>query len=410
MKVFVRQSRFVAITPLTALLLACGGGGGSTTSSTPPPPSGGAEACTANSYLLLKTTQPLRARSGSVFSTTLYDPSLSSGNGTHKPQLIEVQAETRRGIAARDCRIQWQTGRSSDNGWAFPVDEKTDAQGIARVWWLAGNAPAQTLQAGLLFDGKEVSRLAINGSTEHHATRANSIHITWQADNWTDFSAEVTPLTFPPTTYYEVVGFPGGYTGIQSHQLLFSVWDVGGKDAKVIRSSAGVICSDFGGEGTGRKCEKPFTPKVGNRYRFRVQLTRPDNDNTDYTMYFTDMNGDGIEREYATLRYASPVSTRDAYGFIEDWAGMANGCLNTPARSARYGNVRYRTAASDTWLPLTRAQASAVYTPNHNEICGNYYFGVENGEFKWSTGGNELISAPLNLTPAVNNASVVLTQ
>lgn len=84
--------------------------------------------------------------------------------------------------------------------------------------------------------------------------------------------------------------------------------------------------------------------------------------------------------------------------------------FRTPARSARYGNVRYRTAASDTWIPLTRAQASAVYTPNHNEICGNYYFGVENGEFKWSTGGNELISAPLNLTPAVNNASVVLTQ
>ena len=61
----------------------------------------------------------------------------------------------------------------------------------------------------------------------------------------------------------------GGYAGLQragsryDRQLQFSIWDTDGHDAQVIEHARDVVCSPFGGEGTGQKCELHYPWRVG---------------------------------------------------------------------------------------------------------------------------------------------------
>lgn len=389
-----------ALTLSSAALLigACGGGGGSVDPVAPvnlaakrPGTGGPAKGCDAATLARTDPAQPLFARLGTVFSTTMYDPIITSGNATHNPALIEVQATTN-GVPAAGCPISWQADVATGSGWVFPIETVTDSAGKARAYWTAGGGASQMLTASI----RSGASTTITGNALAHPTRSDSIWLGWDTPAaWQSFNVDVTPVTFPATTYYSAINFPGGYTGIQSSQLLFSVWDVNGIGAQLIRSSAAASCTSFGGEGTGIKCEQPFTPQVGHTYRFRVSVSYPDAQHTDYTMSFTDVDGDGTEREYATLRYGANVPSLGASAFVEDFGGGAESCLATAARTVLFGNVRYRTGATAKWIPVVTGRPTANHVPDNDEICANYYYGVQKGRFELSTGGSELVGPPM---------------
>jgi hypothetical protein len=73
----------------------------------------------------------------------------------------------------------------------FPDAWKTDATGVVKAWWLAGAAATQTVQARIALAGGGVQSVSVIGTSQPHATRANSIHINWSSPRWDAFRAEV---------------------------------------------------------------------------------------------------------------------------------------------------------------------------------------------------------------------------
>jgi len=349
--------------------------------------------CPAGAVLTAVTPDAGQARKGSVFSTTLYDPGIDSGNTTHKPLKLQVKVTTASGDPVKGCNVAWKADGTA-NGWVFPDAPSTDPNGLSSAWWTAGSGASQSLAVSLARADGTTASAAITGSAQGHSTRANSIHINWDTPAWQGFSAEVTPHSFPPTTYYEVIGFNGGYGGVQSHQLLFSLWDVDGVSPEVIDSGM-AICSSFGGEGTGIKCEAAYLPEVDKTYRFELEVVAAAGGKQDYTMWVTDPR-DGQRKKIATMRLPKAVAQASGYGFVEDWGTEAPSCLDNPVRDATFGRVRYQ-GLDGTWVDVTKGKGSAVYTPDHNEVCANYSFKyVDGGSFHISTGGTD-VGKPLNL-------------
>lgn len=354
--------------------------------------------CPAGAVLTALTPDAGQARDGSVFSATLYDPAIESGNTTHQPRKLKVRV-TLGGQPVQGCAVNWLPRESGNadkdgSGWVFPDAPATDFNGIASAWWTAGSANRQTLDVGLRRADGSRTAVEIRGQSRGHETRANSIHVSWKTPAWQKFSAEVTPHSWPATTYYEVIGFNGGYGGIQSQQLLFSLWDVNGVSPVVV--DPGISnCTNFGGEGTGIKCEAAYKPQVGATYRFELEVAATADGRQDYSMFFTDPR-DGRRKKLGTLRLPAVLAQSGAYGFVEDWSATAKSCLGNPVRSATYGRVRYQ-GADGAWVDVKKALGDAVYTPDHNEVCANYRFDdAGDGRFRLSTGGHA-VGQPLNL-------------
>jgi hypothetical protein len=349
------------------------------------------------------------ARMGSVYSKTLYDPSKETDNTTHHPNKIQVRV-TKNGAAKASCSVVWRPTSGTASGWVFPDSTVTDANGYVSAWWVAGTSQNQSVNVSIQQTDGVIKSATITGTAYGHTTRANSIHVSWRTPAWDKFKADVTPQTWAPTTFYEVIGFNGGYGGIQSTQTLFSIWDVGGVSPVVIDPGISK-CSNFGGEGTGIKCEAPITPKVNVTYRFELETASAEGGKQDYTMYFTDMSNN-IRKKLATLRVPSVLAQSGGDGFVEDWYTVATSCLNNAVRAAKYSNVWYSDKTTHAWVNITSAEGAAVYTPNHNEICVNYNFDFGNGIFNLSTGGMN-IGYPLNMPgstkqyPAAPGSSVV---
>lgn len=365
--------------------------------------------CPANSVISVVSGNNLLARKGSIFSSSLYqyNPRYEDkNNNTHNPEPVVVRV-TANGQAVSGCRVHWNTASAGDksNGWVFPNTTKTNAQGEVSAWWMAGTANRQTLQAEITRANASTVSTQAQGRAEDLATRSNSIHINWSSSTWDTFSVDVRPLTLPATTYYSAINFPGGYTGLQTNKVLFSVWDVAGIDAQIIDPGVST-CSGFGGEGTGAKCYIDYQPQVGTDYRFEVEVSYPVYGRTDYTGYFTDMST-GQRLKLATLRYGQRQEPRGAAGFVEDWWEQGNNCLTTNERTAYFHNVRHRLGQS-LWQDINTATGTGVYVKWHNEICSNYQFSAEDGKFKWSSGGSERIGQPLNLPGGAKSIEVRL--
>lgn len=351
-------------------------------------------------------TKPLVGRAGSVMSDRWYNPALESGNTSHNPQKLQVRASWPDGSAAAGCQLNWQT-QAPANGWAHPLAAVTDSRGDAFAYWVAGQNQQQQLVVSVA--ANPARQVSFAAAVRGHSTRANSVHLAYWSEQWQSFSVTLQPQSWPATTYYSAINFPGGYTGIQNHQLLFSVWDSDDAvPARVIKAAAGVSCSEFGGEGTGAKCEMPFAPKTNGRYQFTVSLSYPDASHTDYQLHVTDLDAGTAPLYFATLRYGKKTAPTGAYSFVEDWADEQSSCLAHQARAVLISQVRYKTAANSAWQALNTAFPTAVYTPDHNEICASYAFGQQDGQFRLSTGGSGPFSAPLHLPEQLGPVQIEL--
>ena len=392
----------LVVSALTASVSSCGGGSSTTSANSSAVSITTPEVainrpvtkdCENGAVITALTPNAGVARVGSVYSKSLYVPSDTSPNDTHQPQKISVQVSLNgKGLAG--CNVAWIPKQGQAGGWVFPDALVTDASGVVNAWWTAGSAAVQSVDVSIQQKDGTVKSTVITGAATPHTTRANSIHLSWSTLAWDQFSAEVTPITWEPTTYYEVIGINGGYTGIQSHQLLFSLWDVNGVSPVVIDKGIS-RCSNFGGEGTGIKCEAAFIPKANVTYRFEMEVAAAASDQQDYTVYFTDTS-DNARKKLATMRLPRPQTNSGAYGFVEDWGTEASSCLENKPRSAYFGNVKYLDHVSGLWVNVTKAKGTAVYTPTHNEVCSNYSHTVEGNRFKLSTGGTN-VGAPLNM-------------
>ncbi|KAJ3076908.1 hypothetical protein HDU98_011004 [Podochytrium sp. JEL0797] len=355
-------------------------------------------ACPLGSTLSALTPDAGQARMGSVFGNVLYDPK-NSVNNSYIPRAIQVKVVSSTGTPVSNCTVTWtpQSGSTKNltNGLAYPTAPATSVAGLASAYWMAGTSANQTLVASISLPDGNSSSVFISGSAVPHSTRSNSIHVNWVTPVWDQFSVSLTPHSWPATTYYEAIGIYNAYCGIQSNLILFSIWAVKGVNPVVLSKHANATCGTFGGEGTGIQCKLPNVPKINATYTFVMGVVPAPGGLQDYTLQVTD-SSTGQTFEIATMRYQTSQNNSGAYGFVEDWAAAGASCFQADQRFVTFSNVTYRANGQWNVADMAKASGTAVFTPNHNEVCVNYAFQFAGGKY-WLSSGGMAVGTPLRL-------------
>ena len=178
-------------------------------------------------------------------------------------------------------------------------------------------------------------------SGEQQAARqARSVHLGYR--EWGKpaeiFYIEATATRFWPGTYMCLLGFDGGYAGVQEHAngnhvAIFSIWEPSNpfdfsahpdavhedKRTKELYHGEGVRIRRFGGEGTGGQSMTDFAWRVGEPVRMAVSCTPDGPFRTAYTCWL--WKGDAWFRmaTFSTLVGGDKATLRGPYSFLEDF-------------------------------------------------------------------------------------------
>lgn len=248
-------------------------------------------------------------------------------------------------------------------------------------------------------------------SGEEEAKRqARSVHLQWKGivKDAVDVKGAVTVTEEQTNSYFMVIGFDGGYMGIQNvgsrHYAIFSIWDPVGHEhdykakaddvaenlrAKVLYSAPGINVSRFGGEGTGAKTMFIHDWKVGKKVSFRVTAA-PDGAQR---VVFTGYIGDGVkEIKIASVsrlsRGKKPV-LRGVYSFVEDF--WRNGHSKTLVRRAEFTDFASRASFEDAYVPVSAAR----FTADGNTLMTIDAGPVKGGGFLQTGGDTKNKTVPL---------------
>jgi hypothetical protein len=316
-------------------------------------------------------------------------PTLSATVGALHAQPLQVRLTAPDGTPVSGATVAWLVGGEGGgapagaNGWVFPGSSVTDASGVAATRWVAGSSAEQVVIA---VSGSDSARIRAQAARTVNA--ANSVHLDYFTPSGARaeaFRIEIEPQTDPFATFYEAIGFDGGYTGLQTSgdlggkQVIFSVWDVNGVGAQLVDAS-GSSCATFGGEGTGIKCRFRYDWVVGRRYRFEVQAA-PGAATTDLTAWFTDVTA-GTRRKVATLRLAKVSAMNHNDLFVEDFGALAQSCLQTSFRAVKIREPEY--SVGGVWQKFA---AAAFNTYHPRTVCANVSASANTGETLLTTGG-----------------------
>ena len=155
--------------------------------------------------------------------------------------------------------------------------------------------------------------------------------------------------------YFMYNGFAYGYGGVQQvskspfvGRVIFSLWDQGECDRDVRSCAADLVartvacgsratCTDFGGEGTGRKSyfDSSLLPVVGEPYYFVTHAEPVGADRARYAGYFyaSALGGWRLLSQIEVSLAGKPWHLWSLYSFVEQWTGQDA----LDARSATYG-------------------------------------------------------------------------
>ena len=185
--------------------------------------------------------------------------------------------------------------------------------------------------------------VAFGQSGEEQARRqARSVHLQYQgfAEPAQVFYVEATADRFWPGSYLCMLGFDGGYAGVQElvdgrRVAIFSVWEPSDpfdfkahpdavheeRRTKVLYGGQGVEVGRFGGEGTGGKSMTLWPWELGKPVRIAVSCAPDGPYRTAYTCWLWDDAKDDWFRmaTFSTLVGGSQATLREPYSFLEDF-------------------------------------------------------------------------------------------
>lgn len=233
-----------------------------------------------------------------------------------------------------------------------------------------------------------LSLLAVVAVTSAHAQwpsgeveaqrQARSVHLHWGGilEGATDVVGYVNVTESQTNSYYMVIGFDGGYMGIQNvngtHVGIFSIWDpvghafdfkarpddvVEGLRAKVLYSDARVNVSRFGGEGTGAKTMFRYDWKTGSKVRFRITAEPDGNDRIKFTGYIGEGKDEMKIATISRLSHGKKPVVKGVYSFVEDF--WRNGYSKTLVRRAEFTGFASRVSEKDGYTPANAARFTA---------------------------------------------------
>ena len=233
-----------------------------------------------------------------------------------------------------------------------------------------------------------LSLLAVVAVTSAHAQwpsgeveaqrQARSVHLHWGGilEGATDVVGYVNVTESQTNSYYMVIGFDGGYMGIQNvngiHVGIFSIWDpvghafdfkarpddvVEGLRAKVLYSDPRVNVSRFGGEGTGAKTMFRYDWKTGSKVRFRITAEPDGNDRIKFTGYIGEGKDEMKIATISRLSHGKKPVVKGVYSFVEDF--WRNGHSKTLVRRAEFTGFASRVSEKDGYTPANAARFTA---------------------------------------------------
>ncbi len=209
---------------------------------------------------------------------------------------------------------------------------------------------------------------------EQAARQARSVHLGYK--DWKGpaqvFYMEATIEQFAAGSYACLLGFDGGYIGVQEltggeHIAIFSIWEPGGIDFKVkewhvdpsIRTQClyqgeHVAISRFGGEGTGGKSMVGYAWELGKPIRMAVSVKPAGEHRTAYTGWIWDEEGQGWFRmaTFSSLVGDNAKGLTGPYSFLEDF--RRNIVSREKVRVAQFGRLWAWNGAE--WSVSDRAQ------------------------------------------------------
>lgn len=211
------------------------------------------------------------------------------------------------------------------------------------------------------------------------ARQARSVHL--QHQGWGKdakiFYIEATADRFCPGSYMCLLGFEGGYAGVQErpngkHLAIFSVWEVPDdhdytaraedvaeeKRTQLLYRGEGVTIARFGGEGTGGQSRIDGYPwEVGKPVRMAVSCAKEGETRTAYTCWIWDeAKGEWFRMAtFSTPLGGGKAALNGPYSFLEDF--RRNVESKKHVRSARF--TRLWAYVGEAWVPADRCQFSA---------------------------------------------------
>ncbi|GMH75380.1 hypothetical protein TL16_g06745 [Triparma laevis f. inornata] len=240
--------------------------------------------------------------------------------------------------------------------------------------------------------------------------RTASVHLTYTVPSDVTEPAwwfqRIQPVSTSSATYFCGVGNSYGYGGIQqvdgdsrssppNGKVIFSIWD-GGCDqdvdpdcdpntlAATLICGTGVTCTDFGGEGTGRKSyfSTDQVPVVGQEYFMAVHAEPASNDRVKMTGYFYSQGTSWkLLSKIDTNRSGKDWYLSGLYSFVEQWT---EGNTLEP-RDSTYG-PSWISGEGGEWKQVIKAQYDYGTPENHEHVNG--YYNVEGNNVGIATGGD----------------------
>lgn len=242
------------------------------------------------------------------------------------------------------------------------------------------------------------------------ARQARSVHLHYR--KWEGpaqvFYIEATPEQSTPGSYFCLLGFDGGYCGIQelldgTHIAIFSIWEPSNPHdltadqsvvpehmrTKILYHGENVHVQRFGGEGTGGKSMMPLKWEINQPVRMAISVDAEGGTRSTYTCWVWDERKSDWFRmaTFSTLYTKGVPELTGPYSFVEDFRRDVHSKEET--RRARFSRLWVYNGSI--WTACTEA----VFTADKNTLT-SIDAGPSQDGF-WMTTGGPLTNATTQL-------------